>query len=223
MNTHGKLNIETFIEPSFQQNGFLLWCDAHPACWVVDPGFPPHTEQFLLTIRERELTPEAILLTHCHVDHMAGVTDVRAALADVPIVCPRGEEHMLVSPEDNLSAQLGLPVTAPAADRLVGHGDALSLGPLSWKVLDVSGHSPGGAGYYCEEAGVVLVGDAVFAESIGRYDFPHSSRKRLLTNIRENVLTLPAETMVYSGHGPPATIEQIKRFNQVLRWELEQC
>lgn len=70
---------------------------------------------------------------------------------------------------------------------------------------------------------MALVGDAVFAESIGRYDFPHSSRERLLTNIRDNLLTLPGETVVYSGHGPAATIKQIREFNMTLRWELEQC
>lgn len=223
MNTHGKLKVEVFIEPSFQENGFLLWSDTTPACWLVDPGFPPQTEQFVVAVKQRELAPAGILLTHCHVDHMAGVPTLRSTLGDVRIVCPRGEEHMLVNAEDNLSAQLGLPVITPPPEQLVSHGDVLSLGELSWKVLDVSGHSPAGVAYYCEEAQVALVGDAVFAESIGRYDFPHSSRERLLRNIRENLLTLPAQTIIYSGHGPAATVEQIKRYNQVLRWELEQC
>jgi glyoxylase-like metal-dependent hydrolase (beta-lactamase superfamily II) len=69
---------------------------------------------------------------------------------------------------------------------------------------------------------LAIVGDAVFAESIGRYDFPHSSRGRLIRNIRDNLLTLPDETMIYSGHGPRATIGDIKAHNEVLRWELSQ-
>jgi hydroxyacylglutathione hydrolase len=90
-------------------------------------------------------------------------------------------------------------------------------------VLDVSGHSPAGVAYYCAEAGVALVGDAVFAEGIGRYDFPHSSRERLITNIRENLLTLPEDTVVYPGHGPSATIAQLLEHNMTLRAELDQC
>jgi hydroxyacylglutathione hydrolase len=224
MDTHGKLNIETFVEPSFQENGFLLWCDGSPECWLVDPGFPPQqTEEFAAAVKERGLSPKRIVVTHCHVDHIAGIGALRALLGDVPIVCPRGEEHMLTSAEGNLSTNLGLAVTAPPPERTVGHGDTLSLGELDWKVLDVSGHSPAGVAYYCAEVGVALVGDAVFAESIGRYDFPHSSRERLLSNIRDNLLTLPGQTVIYSGHGPAATIKQIRQYNVTLRWELEQC
>lgn len=223
METHGKLQVETFIEPSFQENGYLLSCDGTPDCWLVDPGFPPQTDQFVAAIERRRLRPQNILLTHCHVDHIAGVAPLCERLGAVPVICPRGEEHMLADAEENFSAGLGLAVTGPRPARAVAHGDTLSLGSLEFQVLDVSGHSPGGVAYYCPEAGAVFVGDALFAESIGRYDFHNSSRKRLLRNIRDRLLTLPPETVVYSGHGPPATIQHIKRHNMTLRWELEQC
>ncbi|HQL53327.1 MAG TPA: MBL fold metallo-hydrolase, partial [Phycisphaerae bacterium] len=80
------------------------------------------------------------------------------------------------------------------------------LGALTWQVLDVAGHSPGGLAFYCAAAGVVVTGDALFAGSIGRYDFPGSSGARLLANIRQHLLTLPPETVVYAGHGPATTI-----------------
>jgi len=224
MDTHGKLSIETFVEPSFEENGFLLWCDDGPECWLVDPGFPPRqTQQLAAAVRERRLAPKYIVVTHAHADHIAGIGALRSLLGDVPIVCPRGEEHMLTSAEANLSTNLGLAVTAPSPEQTVAHGDTLTLGELSWKVLDVSGHSPAGVAYYCADAGVALVGDAMFAESIGRYDFPHSSRERLLKNIRENLLSLPGQTVIYSGHGPAATVDEIKQYNHVLCWELQQC
>jgi len=224
METHGRLKVALFVEPSFGENCYLLWCDGCADCWIVDPGIPSRqTEQLVTALEKYRLRPRALLVTHCHVDHIAGLGALRERLGEVPVVCPRGEEQMLVSAEENLSAPFGVPFAGPPPDRLVAHNDVLELGDLSWRVLDVSGHSPAGVAYYCAEAGVALVGDAVFADSIGRYDFPHSSRERLLRNIREHLLTLPPETVIYAGHGPQATVGHIHRHNQVLRWELERC
>lgn len=220
MTQHGSLCIECFNDPMFAENGYLLWQEGRSEAWIVDPGLPPQPQEFVAAIDEMELTPAGILLTHGHADHIAGVRPLRQVYKNVPIWCPRDEAELLVSAQANLSAAMGFGITAPPADRLLDAGESIDLVGATWKTIDVRGHSPGGMAFYSEGYGIVISGDALFADSIGRYDFPHSSRRLLLDNIRNNLLTLPDETIVYSGHGPPESIGRIKKFNQVLRSEL---
>lgn len=221
MESHGRLRIEVFVEKMFQENGLLAWCDGGRDCWIIDPGFPPQCDRLVQAARQRQLSPAALLLTHGHVDHIAGNKNVRAAFPEIPIWAPRAEREFLVDAEVNLSASMGLPVTSPPADRLLEPGEMLDLGGLAFNVLDVAGHSPGGLAYYCAAAGVVISGDALFAGSIGRVDFPGSSGARLVGNIRRNLLTLPDETVVYSGHGPTTTIGRERRSNPFLTGQVE--
>lgn len=222
MPAHADLRLLIFNDPSFYENGMLLWREGRSGCWIVDPGLPPQPDQIQAAIARNKLTPEAILLTHCHADHIAGVEPLRERFAGLPVWCPRDEARLLTSALANLSLHMGMPIQCAAADRLLTPGQTLELSGLTWTVRDVSGHSPGGLAYYCAAVAVALVGDAVFAEGIGRYDFPHSSRKQLLANIRENILSLPDETMIYPGHGPPATVADIREHNDYLNWELSQ-
>jgi len=219
MKTHGPLHVAGFVEPSFQENTYLLWTDDAPQAWIIDPGLPPQAEELLVALRKEDLTPAAIVITHGHVDHIAGIEELRREFPELPIVISADEADMLTDPAGNLSIHLGMSIVMPAATRLVVPGDKLTLGALSFEALDVSGHSPGGLAYYCAEAGVVLTGDALFAGSIGRTDFPGGSMRRLCDNIRRNLLTLPDDTVAYSGHGPPTTIARERGTNPFLHGE----
>ena len=215
---HGPISIAVFVDPMFQENSLVIaTADRDADCWIVDPGFDPQPDDALAAVRERELRPAAIVLTHCHVDHIAGIATIRAEFPDIPIWCPADERHMLIDPMANFSGLYGVPIVAPEADRLVRAGERLTLGGQEFAALDVAGHSPGGLAYYCAAAGVVIGGDALFSGGIGRYDFPGSSGERLIANIRANLLTLPPETVLYAGHGPSTTIGREARYNPYLQ------
>jgi len=193
----------------YQTNCYTVQSGEH--LWVVDAGFEP--EPLLQLIGETGLTPEAIVLTHAHSDHIAGIRQVLESYPDVPIWIATEEERWLADPELNLSAYLGLGVTAPPASRLLNDGDELTLGQTTWRVLHTPGHSPGGLTFVCDEHGVAIAGDALFANSIGRTDFPGSSHEQLVESIRTKLYALPDETRVLPGHGPETTIGREKRSN----------
>jgi glyoxylase-like metal-dependent hydrolase (beta-lactamase superfamily II) len=220
MKTHGDLRLEGFTEPSFQENGYLLWAEGCADAWILDPSFAPQPEMIAAAVEKHGLTPVAIVLTHGHVDHIAGVPAIREKYPGIPIIGSAGEQHMLVDAQENLSAQLGMALEVPEADQPLQPGDTLTLGSLTWQVLDVSGHTVGGLAFHCAEAGVVMTGDALFAGSVGRTDFPGGSSARLLENIAAHLLSLPDETAVYSGHGPPTTIGRERQHNICLQGEV---
>jgi len=207
-----------FVEPNFGENAYVVSLGASSPCWIVDPGLPPSAEQILDHIADLRLTPDAIVLTHAHADHIAGIPEVLEAFPELPVYLADEEAEMLENAALNLSSAFGAGFVAPVRTRRpLAHGDTLRLGETEWPVIDTSGHSPGGRTLHCPAASMALVGDAIFAEGIGRYDFPTSDGETLFRNIRERLMTLPSETMVYSGHGPRATIGWIAKHNPMVR------
>jgi glyoxylase-like metal-dependent hydrolase (beta-lactamase superfamily II) len=171
----------------------------------------------LTCVEANRLRPEAIVLTHAHADHIAGIPEIQRSWPGLPVYLAEVEWSFLTDPASNLSILSGLELRVPVkTTKDLPPGGELQLGDLIWKVLDTSGHSPGGRTLYQSQAGVAIVGDALFAGSIGRIDFPHSNGQTLLRNIREQLLVLPGGTRVLSGHGPDTTIEHELRHNTFL-------
>lgn len=207
------LRIETFCLGPYQTNCYLLLTPS--ACALIDAGFEP--APMIEAIRDHGLEPEALVLTHAHLDHIAGVRAVRAAFPNVPILIHRAEAAWLTDSVLNLSAMIGMPVTAPPADRLLDDGDELILAQRRWEVRHTPGHSPGGIALWCAEERVVISGDALFAGSIGRTDFPGGDFETLEASIRAKLYSLPDDTRVFAGHGPETTIGREKRDNPYVR------
>lgn len=185
------------------------------ACWIVDASFEP--APLIADVRSRTLVPQALVLTHAHVDHVAGITEVRRAFPALPIWLHEAEADWLSSPMLNLSALMGMDVTAPGPDRLLRHGDPLTLGNSTWEVRHTPGHSPGGISLWCPAHKTVIGGDALFAGSIGRTDFPGSDFDTLARSIRTQLYTLPDDAVVHPGHGPATTVGHEKRTNPYVR------
>lgn len=199
-----RLEISVFTLGPYATNCYVLSTTGSPDCWIVDASFGPGP--ILDSIRKRGLLPRALILTHAHVDHIAGVREVAAAFPGLPILIHEAESQWLLDPELNLSAFSGTPVTAPKATRLLKDGDVLDLCGIEWRVLHTPGHSPGSVTLHAPSAGVAIVGDTLFSGSVGRTDFPGCSFEELERSIRTRLFTLPLETRALPGHGDATSI-----------------
>ncbi|MEX0876140.1 MAG: MBL fold metallo-hydrolase [Phycisphaerales bacterium] len=173
-------------------------------CMVVDCGYEP--QPLLDAIEEQGLKPQRVVLTHAHADHIAGLNDLYARFGEVPIWIHKSEEQWLQEPMLNLSAALGLSITAPTPAGFLADGDSVEFESIEFSVLHTPGHSPGGITLVHAPSKTALVGDTLFAGSIGRTDFPGSSFKTLAASIKNKLYTLDPETVCYPGHGPATTI-----------------
>jgi len=182
-------------------------------CFVVDPGFEP--DAIAAWIDRHRLVPRAILLTHGHSDHIAGNAYLKDRWPEVPILIGRHDAAKLGDPATNLSAPFGLALTSPPADRLLADGEAVTVAGLDLVVHEIPGHSRGHVVFLLagESPPVVLGGDVLFREGIGRTDFPDGDFAALAAGIRRHLYALPPATLVLPGHGPPTTVDHERRHN----------
>ena len=176
---------------------------------VIDPGGDPAA--ILAALEELNATASLILLTHFHFDHIMAVPEILRATG-APLAIHEAEAELLADPPPLF--RFARPDAPPLiAKRLLHDRDVVTIGDVTLQVLHTPGHSPGGVSFYSATGGVVFCGDVLFAEGIGRTEFPGSSPEELVRSIRERLFTLPDDTVVYPGHGPSTTIGHERRFN----------
>lgn len=180
-------------------------------CLIVDCGYEP--DELLSYVEQQQLKAERVVLTHAHADHIAGLSELHSRLGPVPITMHRSEEDWLNNPMLNLSAALGLNITAPGASEFLTEGDTVGIGGVVFEIRETPGHSPGGISLIHQDSKTAIVGDSLFNASIGRTDFPGSSFEQLAASIRGKLYTLDPETRVYPGHGPTTTIGREMKTN----------
>jgi glyoxylase-like metal-dependent hydrolase (beta-lactamase superfamily II) len=204
--------IEAVESAPFAELSYVVWREGQRDALVVDPGFD--TQSILALIEREKLSVAAILNTHGHVDHIAGNGAIKSAFPLAPLIIGENEQFMLADPIKNLSDAFGTPVSSPAADRLVKDQERIEVAAFRFLVREIPGHSPGSVVFIAEdfEPKFVLGGDVLFAGSVGRTDLGGNA-EQLLTGIREKLLILPDDTVVYPGHGPATTVGLEKRRN----------
>lgn len=198
----------------FMTNTYILYNEEIMEGLVVDPSFSP--EQYIKAIEEKKIHLTSIFLTHAHVDHMAGMNELRKAFPEARMYMDKRDRPFLRDPERNLSYMFPTPTLVDDADVWVKDGDEIETSGYTFQVIDTSGHTPGGISFYLQKEGIVFTGDSLFQGSIGRTDFPGGSMKELTGSIRKNLFALPDSTVVLSGHGEQTTIGQEKRTNPFL-------
>jgi glyoxylase-like metal-dependent hydrolase (beta-lactamase superfamily II) len=209
------MNIQTFVLGDYQTNSYCLrQTESVKDCLIVDTGL--QSEPLIDFLKENELNPVAVIFTHGHIDHIDGLALLRANWPEIKVAIHKDDAAMFEDDKLNLSAFSGMPFRAGPADIIIDTEEPLTFAGMEFEVLHTPGHTPGGISLYSEKEGIVFVGDALFAGSIGRTNFPGGDYNQLITGIKTKLFTLPKDTKVYTGHGPITTIGTEKRTNPFL-------
>lgn len=201
---------------SFQTNCYILMQDSSQKTdvLVIDTGLDrDDLANYLLA---RQIRPKTVILTHGHIDHIGGVIGISRCFADVEVLIHAQDVHFLEDTELNLSYLAGNRTERFTASRTVSDGDVIDLGGIRLQVLHTPGHTPGSISLYVQDQGTVFTGDSLFAGSIGRTDLPGGDHQLLIQSIRQQLLTLPGQTIIFPGHGPSTTIGSELRHNPFL-------
>jgi hydroxyacylglutathione hydrolase len=199
----------------FQQNCSLLWCPETRRGAVVDPGGDlPLIER---AIAANGVAVEKILVTHAHIDHVGAVAPLAEKLG-LPIEGPQREDQFLIDGLPMQSQMFGFPpVRTFVPGRWLEEGDMVTVGNQTLEVLHCPGHTPGHVVFVHRASNLAVVGDVLFAGSVGRTDFPRGSHADLIRSITTKLLPLGDEVEFIPGHGPMSTIGDERLHNPFLR------
>ncbi len=211
------IQIKSFTFGSFAENTYMLYDETKEAI-IIDPGAYETREyqQILDFVKDNDLRPVGIHNTHAHIDHVLGVEKLKGAFA-IPFALHRLDEPLLKAVK-TYAPNYGFPAFAePAVERWLETGDTIAFGNSTLRVVFVPGHAPGHVAFVSDNQRVVIGGDVLFRQSIGRTDLPGGDMATLLDSIRTELFTLPDDYTVYAGHMQPTTIGFEKKHNPFLK------
>ncbi|MBK6847354.1 MAG: MBL fold metallo-hydrolase [Proteobacteria bacterium] len=214
MAEHGAIVVETLTNGPFAENCYLVACARTRAALIVDPG--DEAERIAARVAALGLEVQRIVATHAHIDHVGAVAALQRHFA-VPFAIHAAERTWLQQLALQASVFRLPSPEVPSVDEELVAGTALTFGDQRAEVLATPGHTPGGCSLHLASAGLVFVGDTLFAGSIGRTDLPGGDLPTLMRSLRERLLTLEDSTIVFSGHGPTTTIGAERQHNPFIR------
>ena len=199
--------LRTEVTGVFATNSYFYVDDETRHGFLIDPG--AQADEILKIIEREKFTIEKILLTHGHFDHIGAVNELQARL-NVEVCMQKNGRDYVQNPVWNLSAYFNLNMTLDNVTYLDDYSEITLKANKNFgvKLIPLAGHTTDGAIYYSEKDSVAFVGDSIFLNSIGRTDFPGGDARTLYKNLQEKIFTLPAETVLLSGHSDPTTVER---------------
>jgi len=209
-------HVQSFVNNPYQENTYLLFDDSKE-CVIIDPGMYTAAEQNVVAgfIKDNGLKPVLLLNTHCHIDHVLGNKFVFEQYGLKPKF-HIGESETLASVVAYAPAMGFRYDPSPLPDEFLPETGTISFGNTQLQLVFAPGHSPAHLCFYDKDANILIGGDVLFRESIGRTDLPGGNYSTLVKNIEEKLFLLPDDCTVYPGHGPETTIGHEKQHNPYL-------
>jgi glyoxylase-like metal-dependent hydrolase (beta-lactamase superfamily II) len=213
------MQIDKLVLGEYENNSYIVHKNEKATnCLLIDTGL--NTEPLIDFLKGKNLNPEALILTHGHADHIAGVTLLRKNFDKIKVCIHKADSYMLSDAVSNFSHFAGVKIITAPADVLFDKKEQIEYAGLNFTLLHTPGHTPGGICLYNSAEKILFSGDTLFAGSIGRTDFPgYDAQKcfeQLVNNIRKKLFVLPDDTTVLPGHGEETTIKQEKLHNPYL-------
>ncbi len=207
-----KIRIVRKTVGDIETNCYIVVNESLGECFVIDPG--DDAEVLVKAIEEAKAVPKAILLTHGHFDHIYAVEPLTEKYG-IPVYASEKEAALLKEPEMNCSAFYGREVSV-VPENYIEDGDEFVVAGIKIKGIYTPGHTKGSICFYLEDERVLFSGDTLFKGGVGRTDLPTGNTHLLIESLRDKIIVLPPETVIYPGHGPESELGYEKRNNSYM-------
>lgn len=204
------MEIKRLILGLVRTNCYIVYTEESKKAVIIDPA--ADSRGIVEEIEKLGVTPEAILLTHGHFDHMLAADSLRNGY-QIPVCVLEEDGELLKRPDMNCSEQFLHMSYGISADELLKDGQTLRFLDGAFRVIATPGHTAGSCCYYAEAENILFSGDTLFQDSVGRTDLPTGKASQISLSIREKLFVLPEDTLVLSGHGLETTIGEEKEHN----------